>query len=241
MTPNPLASRPNPQQDLDPELLMAQDDLAEPEPGGDAYGVEDQGRLPEAGIRNDPLAFGDDPMLKLALAVNFGPEDLAFNRDGELSPAQIDQLETDLRQFYWPMIGGLALLTFLLGGMSALGGQLLALPAALLMVAAVVPALLLKWERERLPERRVQRTALRMDTLSLFARRFGLRDDKALPAADGKPIFAPKPLYKALQANRTYILYYTPLRTWHGYRLLSLEPTEESSAPVKAKHKPKRG
>jgi hypothetical protein len=111
----------------------------------------------------------------------------------------------------------------------------------LFLALAVIPITLMRLERERLPDRRVQRTTLRLGTLSLVARRWGLSDDDKLPVPGGKPIFAPKPLYKALQANRGYILYYTPVRTLRGYRLLTLEPVELEFETEKPKRKLKRG
>jgi hypothetical protein len=191
--------------------------------------------------RNDPLEFADDPMRKLALALDFGPDDLAFNREGLLSAEQIDRLDQDLRHFYGGIAGTLASIGVLLTVVGTVTGQLLVLPVLMFLAVAVIPVALMRLERERLPDRRVQRTTLRLGTLSLVARRWGLSDDDKLPVPGGKPIFAPKPLYKALQANRGYILYYTPVRTLRGYRLLTLEPVEESFVDEKPKRKLKRG
>lgn len=205
-----------------------------------SYDGDDGYPLAEA-IHNDPLEFADDTMRKLALALDFGPDDLAFNRAGELSPDQIARLDDDLRQFYWSITGGLALVALLLAGVGVLVGELLALPVLLFLGVAVIPVALLRWEHERLPARRVQRTTMRLGTLSLVARRWGLTDNDKLPVPGSKPIFAPKPLYKALQANRGYILYFTPVRTLHGYRLLTLEPIETPFDVEKPKRKLKRG
>lgn len=212
------------------------------EPTAD-YVYEVEGVLPMADIMpcNDPLAFADEQLQNLALALDFGPDDLAYNHEGELSPAQIARLEEDINQFYWPMIGGLALIACVIALVGMFTGQLLALPAVLFAVLMVIPVTLLRMERERLPDRQVQRTLLRMGTLSLVARRWGLSDERTLPTAGDKPIFAPHSLYKVLQANRVYILYYTPVRTWRGYRLLSLEPAESDYELEKPKRKAKRG
>jgi hypothetical protein len=192
-------------------------------------------------VHNDPLEFADEPIRKLALALDFGPEDLAFNREGQLSADQIARLDQDLRYFYGGIAGTLAAVAILLAFMGMVAGELLLFPILLSLILTVIPATLFRLERERLPDRRVQRTTMRLGTLSLVARRWGLSDDNTLPVPGGKPIFAPKPLYKALQANRGYILYYTPMRTLRGYRLLTLEPVEEGFMDEKPKRKLKRG
>jgi len=216
--------------DADAEALLWEDQDT-------AASYDDEPEAP----RNDPLEFADDPLRKLALALDFGPDDLAFNRDGQLSPDQVTRLDQDLRYFYGGIAAMLAAVSVLLAVVGAVAGQLLLFPVLLFLGLAVFPAALLRMERERLPDRRVQRTTMRLGTLSLVARRWGLSDEDKLPVPGGKPIFAPKPLYKALQANRGYILYYTPVRTLHGYRLLSLEPVEEGFTAEKPKRKLKRG
>lgn len=194
----------------------------------------------EANIDN-PLAFADEHMARLGLTLDFGPGDLAFNRSGDLSPAQVARLENDLRLFYWPMIIVLALFSLMVGLVGALNGSLaVMLPALLLIGLAAIPAALLNRERQRLPGRTIQYTTLRMGGLSLTARRWGLNDDSALPVDGGKPVFAPKHLYKVLRANQTYLAYFAPVRTWRGYRLLSLEPREDALEKPKRHAKSKR-
>ncbi len=203
---------------------------------------DDEREFPLApAARNDPLEFADEALQKLALALDFGPDDLAFNREGQLTAEQIARLDQDLRNFYGWIAGMLVAVAILLAVVGVTAGQLLVLPVLLCLILAVIPIALFRMERERLPDRRVQRTTMRLGTLSLVARRWGLSDDDKLPVPANKPIFAPKPLYKALQANRGYILYYTPVRTWRGYRLLTLEPVEDSFADEKPKRKLKRG
>ncbi|MBI5960836.1 MAG: hypothetical protein HY866_19010 [Chloroflexi bacterium] len=221
--------------DDDHDYLAADDDFYESEAGYHDL------PLSEAVPRSDPLSFIDEQQRKLALALDFGPEDLMFNDEGKLSPAQIAQLNQDLLWFYGPMVAASTALALFFAMMGVFSGNALLLPGIMMLVLALIPALLLRQERERLARRRVQRTMLRLGTLSLTARRMGLLEGDTLPVAGDKPVFAPKRLYKALQANRTYILYYTPVRTWRGYRLLSLEPTEDAVEFEKPKRKPKRG
>jgi hypothetical protein len=192
--------------------------------------------------RNDPLACADEEQRKLALVLDFGPDDLMFNDEGRLSPAQIDQLNQDLIHLYGPMIGACILIALVFSLIGLSNGAPLLVPGLLVLALAVLPMGLLKHERDRLAQSRVQRTTLRLGTLSLTARRLGLMHDTPLPVPGNKPIFDPgRKLYKVLRANQTYILYYTPVRTWRGYRLLSLVPTDDASEPEKPKRKPKRG
>jgi hypothetical protein len=214
----------------------------DPEPDQAAWPEDDsyQYDLDEP-VMDDPLAFADDHMTRLGLTLDFGPGDLACNRDGELSRAQIARLETDLRLFYWPMIAALTVIAFVIGVMGAINGQFSALfPALLLMGLATIPALLLNRERQRLPTRLVLHTTLRLGGLSLTVRRWGLKDDSALPVDGGKPVFGPKHVYRVLRANQTYLTYYVPVRTWRGYRLLSLEPIDNALEKPKRKAKHKR-
>ncbi len=203
---------------------------------------------------HDPLAFSDSDMSKLGLTLDFGPADLDDNRDGALSPAQVARLETDLRWFYWPMIIGLVAVAFFIGVTSAVAGTLALVPVVFFMAAAAVPAVLLYVQRQGLADQPVLHTTLRVGGLSLVARRWGLIDESesglggnvTLPVEGGKKIFATKHLYKSLQSNRTYIAYYAPVRTWTGFRLLSVEPLDAPEASdrrekPKRTRKPKRG
>ncbi len=202
----------------------------------------DSGAWPSAApVMDNPLAFTDEHMARLGLTLDFGPGDLASNRDGELSPGQIARLEQDLRLFYWPMIAALAVFAFLIGASGTLAGNLGSLlPALIVMGLGVIPAALLNQQRASLPQRRVRRTILRLGGFSLTMRRFGFREDERLPVDGGKPVFGPKHIYKVLQANQTYLAYYAPVRSWRGYRLLSLEPLDDGSARPKPKRKAKR-
>jgi hypothetical protein len=206
------------------EILPDQDDWPEDEP------------LPD-----NPLAFSDEHMARLGLTLDFGPGDLASNRDGDLSPAQIVRLERDLRLFYWPMIVALVLFAFITGVMGAIYELGMLIPALVLMALAAIPAVLLNRERAHLPDRTVTYTTLRLGGFSLTIRRWGFKDDQRLPVDGSKPVFGPKSIYKVLQANQTYLAYYAPVRTWRGYRLLSLEPMEGARVFRKPKRKPKRG
>jgi hypothetical protein len=196
---------------------------------------------PAAPVTDNPLAFTDEHMARLGLTLDFGPGDLASNRDGELSPGQIARLEQDLRLFYWPMIAALVVFAFLIGVSGTLAGDLSALiPALVVMGLAVIPAALLNQQRASLPQRRVRRTMLRLGGFSLTMRRWGIKDEQRLPVDGGKPVFGPKHIYKVLQANQTYLAYYAPVRSWRGYRLLSLEPLDSGSPTSKPKRKAKR-
>jgi hypothetical protein len=192
-------------------------------------------------VMDNPLAFSDEHMARLGLTLDFGPGDLASNRDGELSPSQIARLEHDLRLFYWPMIAGLVLFAFLIAVSGTVAGNIGALiPALVVMGLALIPAVLLNWQRASLPDRQVLRTTLRLGGFSLTIRRWGFRESDRLPVDGGKPVFGPKHIYNVLQANQTYLAYYAPVRSWRGYRLLSLEPLDTGDPYAKPKRKAKR-
>ncbi len=228
--------------------LMSSKYQAEPQPDDFfAYEEEERDELTGSGqwsqaasAMDNPLAFSDEHMARLGLTLDFGPGDLASNRDGELSLGQIARLEQDLRVFYWPMIAALVVLAFIIGVTGTLSGDLGALiPAVVVMGLAAIPAALLNQERTRLPDRPVRYTTLRLGGFSLTMRRWGIKEDEKLPVDGGKPVFGPKHIYQVLQANQTYLAYYAPVRSWRGYRLLSLEPLEGSAHP-KPKRKMKR-
>jgi hypothetical protein len=211
-----------------------------------AYDEEDDdaaesGVWPQAEpVMDNPLAFDDEHMARLGLTLDFGPGDLASNRDGELSPSQIARLEGDLRLFYWPMIVALVIFAFLIGVSGTVAGNIgVLIPALVVMGLAAIPAVLLNQQRARLPRRLVLRTTLRLGGFSLTIRRWGFRDSDRLPVDGGKPVFGPKHIYNVLQANQTYLAYYAPVRSWRGYRLLSLEPLETGTY-AKPKRKAKR-
>jgi hypothetical protein len=225
---------------------MSSNYQAEPQP--DDYFANDEEDDADSGawspgrpLMDNPLAFSDEHMARLGLTLDFGPGDLATNRDGELSPSQVARLEGDLRLFYWPMIVALVIFTFLIGVSGTVTGNIgVLIPALVVMGLAAIPAVLLNYERARLPGRQVLRTTLRLGGFSLTMRRWGFREDERLPVDGGKPVFGPKHIYNVLQANQTYLAYYAPVRSWRGYRLLSLEPLETGDTYVKPKRKAKR-
>jgi hypothetical protein len=209
------------------------DDLA----GDESRWAEDDALTTEP---DDPLAFGDPHMVQLGGILDFGPGDLACNQDGVLSPAQIARLENEVRLFYGPMIAGVAAAAFILGLIGIANGLWAVLLVALLgMGLAALPAALLRRERQRLPRGLVRHSTMRIGSFTLTMRRWGISDSDSLPVDSSKPIFGPKQLYKVLKGNQTYIVYYAPVRTWRGHRLLSLEPIADD-VPVKTKRKPKR-
>ncbi len=190
---------------------------------------------------DDPLAFADPDLIKLGLTLDFGPGDLAANQEGVLSPAQIAQLEMDLRWFYWSMIPPLVILALVISLLGITSGTLtLLLPALLVLSLTLIPALLYRREVIRLPQRTVKHTLLRMGGFALTMRRWGLSADDKWPVEGDKYVFGPKHLYKVLRANQTYLAYYTPVQTWKPYRLLSLEPLDDAGEKPKRKAKPKR-
>jgi hypothetical protein len=228
--------------------LMSSKYQAEPQP--DDYYAYDEDEddaadtdawATDALVMDNPLAFSDEHMARLGLTLDFGPGDLASNRDGELSLGQIARLEQDLRFFYWPMIAALVVVAFLIGVSGTLAGNISSLiPALIVMGLAAIPAALLNRQRASLPYCRVRRTMLRLGGFSLTIRRWGIKDEHRLPVDGGKPVFGPKHIYKVLKANQTYLAYYAPVRSWRGYRLLSLEPLDSGSPTAKPKRKAKR-
>jgi hypothetical protein len=215
---------------------VSEDDWADGEPlsNFEPWGEEFPSTEPD-----DPLAFADPDLVKLGLTLDFGPGDLACNQEGVLSPAQITRLENDLRLFYWPMSAAAAVFALIIVLTGIASGSLASLfPALLVLSLGVIPVLLYRWEQMRLPQRFVRRTIVRIGGLSLTLRRWGLSDDDTVKVEGGKAVFGPKYLYKVLRGNRNYIAYYAPVRTWKGYRLLSLEPSDE--VVEKPKRKPKR-
>lgn len=196
---------------------------------------------------HDPIDFADPHLTELGLALDFGPDDLAANQQGRLSLPQAALLDHDLRWFYGPMIGGLVILAFLIGLSSALNGELALFPVILLMALAMLPAYLLRQELSLLADRRVERTMLKLGSLGLVARRWGLVDTRGpfggvnFPVMNDKPVFGPRHLYRMLNARRTYVVYYAPVRTWRGFRLLSIEPVTSPPPGTKPKRKAKRG
>lgn len=209
---------------------------------GDLFDVEEE-------VYTDPLDFYDEHLAKLGLTLDFGPADLAANQAGILSEHQLEHLERDLRWMYWPPTGVFAALTVVFGIVSVTTGTTrTVLPMILMMGLALISAVLLHLERARLPQQPVKRTMLRIGGFSLLARRLGFLDDASadenikLPAEGGKPVFAPKHVYKVLKSGQTYIVYYAPVRTWAGYRALSIEPADEGQkgSVRKSKSKGKR-
>ncbi len=249
MNHNPQRAR-NDDPEVDPALYTDLDHVYDDDVYDDDPSAASADGYVGYAMRNTPLAFPDEHMAQLALTLGFGPDDLAANQEGILTESQIARLESNLRWFYWPMIGALAAIAFLIGATSALAGSFTVVSFVLLALA-VIPALLLKRERERLPDREVLVTMLRVGRFSLTMRRWGIFDDDEMfgtvkypvSAVGGKSIWGPKHLYKGMQPNRLYLLYYAPVRTWRGYRLLSIEPAEAEKSKVKSppKRKGKHG
>ncbi|RPI95990.1 MAG: hypothetical protein EHM39_11270, partial [Chloroflexi bacterium] len=108
---------------------------------------------------DDPLRFADPDLIKLGLTLDFGPGDLTCNQEGVLSPAQIQQLEMDLRWFYWSMIPPLAILALVISLVGITSGTwTLLFPALLVLSLALIPAALYRREVRRLPQRAVKHT-----------------------------------------------------------------------------------
>jgi hypothetical protein len=211
------------------------------------YDLLDQPDEAEAEWELDPVQDREFQrhMLKLAVTLEFGPDDLEANRNGYLSPSQIARFQTKMRRIYWIGLIALSALVFVLGliGINALPGGwfILALSVAV-MLAALGLASTLPGELRSLPDRPVQVTPIRIGRLSLWFRRWGSDEGKALFKAEGDtPVSAPSNLYKVLRANQDYRAYYMRLhRHWGGHRIISMEPVGKWSADApepKTKHK----
>lgn len=194
---------------------------------------------------HDPRSFFDQHQAELGMALDFGPDDLAANQQGMLSYPQIAQLDRDLRWFYGPIIWSLAGAAFLIAVSSTLAGTPAAVPIISLMVGALIATYLQRQERATLADRHVQRTMLKVRTLGLVARRWGLLDDRGpfggvrYPVMNDRTVFGPRHLYQVLSARQSYVVYYAPVRTWRGFRLLSIEPFDDALPDEKPKRKSK--
>jgi hypothetical protein len=184
----------------------------------------------------DPFLFGDPDLLKLGIALGFGPDELASNREGYITPAQIKPLERDLRWKYWPLIIFTAVLGFSIasvGIFTAPGGLVAFLPALLLFGASALMAFFVKRERESLPDRLVDSTVLEVGWIGLALRRWGVtgsENGKAhFTGVGGQKLFAQKGVHNAMHANQIYRAYYVPGISWTRVRILSLEPIGERS------------
>src|SRR5512138_1615987 len=131
------ASQETPDDDL---YLNQPDDLAE------EYDAPDDDEQPY---------FGDPEMQQLADVLNFTPHELSANRAGYLTERQIRQLERELRQMYWIIIGILCFTAFGLGALAVFHPALTLIPIALMMVTAIV-AYFYRYQRERLPDHEVE-------------------------------------------------------------------------------------
>ena len=220
-----------------------------------AYELLDQPEADEAEEELDPVQDREYQrhMLKLAVTLEFGPDDLDANRSGHLSLAQIARFEGRMRRDYWIFLIVLSALAFVLGviGINALPGGLfmLALSVAV-MVFALGTASTLPGELRSLRDRPVQASSFRMGRLSLLLRRWGFNDEKTIPMVKqdfqmdtNRTIVASSNLYKVLRPNQDYRAYYTRLHRHFGrYRLVSMEPVGKWSADApEEKAKRKRG
>lgn len=186
---------------------------------------------------NDFQSFNDPHLRELGATLRFGAEDLVANRHGELSPAQIVQLQRDLNWQYGPIIGGLCVVILFLGLSGAFG------PAAFLMLVALGLAAVLRLERERVAGKTPRATMLRLGSLGLTFRRLGSAGDTStgrtyFPVADGNKVYASHRLYHVLVSKAEYRVFYAPFQTWGGYRMLSVEPLPSDAVPDKLKRVP---
>lgn len=187
-------------------------------------------------------------MLKLGVTLEFGPEDLEANRDGDLSPGQIEQLQAKMRRDNWIALGILSLVAFILGIIGINAGPFLLVGAVAIMLFTLWAASMISSELDSLPDREVKPTFIKFGRLSLMFRRWGSSDETAkFKVERDKHITAPGYLYKVLRPNQEYCAYYVRVyRQLHLYRLLSIEPVggwadEVPEPKPKRKHKRKWG
>ncbi|MBN1678656.1 MAG: hypothetical protein JW966_00095 [Anaerolineae bacterium] len=193
----------------------------------------------------DPLDVPiDEHRVKLEIVIGFSTHDLLENKRGRLTAAQIARLEYDLRWQYWPVIGALSVITFLVGVsgtlMASANGMGFMTPVIVLMGLALYAAYQLRKKREQLPAYRLLAAPLRLGRMSLTMRRLNISDESSLARAnfkldDGTRLFAPRQIYGVLHANQDYRAFYIPLRTWGAARILSLEPIPGAKTKQKAK------
>jgi hypothetical protein len=190
-------------------------------------------------------SFFDPHLANLAAVLEFGPDDLDHNQAGHLTPAQIKRVHNDLRCVYWPFIGALSLLAFVFGAVSASSGSFAFFPVGVLMAAALAVAAVFRQQHERLHHHPARSAMLRLGRLSLTMRRWQFTDDDnplqaTFVVEGGTRLFAPRAVYKTLRANWAYRVYFAPVRTWSGHRILSIEPLAELTPRDKRRAAPRR-
>jgi hypothetical protein len=175
--------------------------------------------------------FGDPEMQQLADVLNFTPHELSANRAGYLTERQIRQLERELRQMYWIIIGILSFTTFGVGAMAVFHPALALIPIALMMVTAIV-AYFYRYQREQLPNREVEWSRVKVGLFSLWTNRFFGENNRQVAYFNNNKLGAPRAVYRAMQPNLRYRVYYAPVRLMPGYRVLTMEPED---SPWKSK------
>lgn len=204
------------------------DDLYLNEPEEDSYALDDDER--DAGY------FADSELQKLADVLNFTPDELAMNWAGYLTERQMRQLEHDLRQMYWIIIGLLSFTAFGLGALALVHFALLFIPVGLMIAAAVV-AFIYRNEREHLPDRDVDWSRVKVGWFSLITKGIFGDDSHQTAYFNDNKLVAPRAVYRAMQPNLHYRVYFVRTRLPSGYRVLSMEP---ESGPKPKRAKPKR-
>lgn len=201
----------------------------------------------------DGHAYFDDPhMAELAEALKFTSEDLAYNREGMLSPAQIVTLRNDHRLSFWLLALDVTALAFILGlsglvyAESRYGPLILLLPTGVLLTITLVKANGLNNRLLDVPWYPVSQLILcpsreGLDQLFKKRQRRFSPGNKNIAGFIGN-----RKLYRALKANKQYYIYYTPAHhPWIivGTRILSIEPVADrpviTIVPDKLKQKPK--
>jgi hypothetical protein len=206
--------------------------------------------------------FSDPDLHALANSLRFTPDDLAANRRGVLTPAQIRRLQWDQRRQYWPGLIAWAILLALLATITALrvraepalivvplAGALLAVYAAIdfrsqrqkLQGDDVVGAETFRVDRMWKPRRRFS-----VVEFQIGPRRFALPRDAVTHLRDGQRYrlyYAREVWSFPVGANRAHLR--SPSRLTHvgSYRVLSIEPVGTRvylEKEKKPKRKPKR-
>ena len=212
----------------------------------DAYEPDDSPSYPPD---YPPDVRPDDPhLVRLGALLNFAPNDLEANRRGMVTDAQVDLLWQDMRSGFWVAITLFSVLAFLMGfiGAFAIGTLPGLLPSISFMVLALISAVIMRTEQDRLPHARVVSTDIKLGRFAATLRQWGItgkyHGKAVFNLPKGKKLSADDSLNKLLQANREYRAYYAPLRfAWGGYRMLSIEPLGQAPAdPITWYEKSKR-
>ena len=176
----------------------------------------------------------DSHLDTLAAALRFDIQDLSYNREGYLTPAQIRQFKRHLDRGYWPLLATLSSVAFVLGGLAVMFmpvGLVLFVPVVLLMLTALWGGSVLRRERALLTTPIVRPIVVSLDEDTLRPRRRGPPGEEPPIRVHGKQLKAPRALYRVLHANQPYRVYYVPLN-WPGYRIVSVEPISDEDATV---------